>query len=147
LAKLASLNAKQCEMKHDLCRNTVKFKTVGQNIGYRASSSNFESTTNFIRNVINAWYNEIADAKQSELNSCCGTNLKKVGHFLQMMQDNAHYIGCAAVKYTRGQWKSLLLVCNYSHGNVRGSKVYQTGRPASACSKRGKSSKYPALCN
>lgn len=147
LAYLASLNVKQCQMAHDQCRNTFQFKSVGQNLGFRANTMGFEGLSTFLNGVIWAWYNEIKDASQSNIDQCCGGgNFTKIGHFLQMVQDKATSIGCAVSRYTNGQWKTLLLGCNYSHGNLLSGAVYASGNATSGCP-TSKNTKYPGLCN
>lgn len=136
----------QCKMAHDQCRNTAKFKYAGQNLGYRANSKEFEGTSSFLNNVIWAWYNEIKDAKSSDIAKCCG-NVSKIGHFLQIIQDHATHVGCAVSQYTNGKMKSLLLACNYSYTNMMSQPVYVTGSAASGCGNSGKNSKYTSLCN
>ncbi|KAG5683171.1 hypothetical protein PVAND_012468 [Polypedilum vanderplanki] len=150
LAYLASLNVRQCKMEHDQCRNTFQFQYSGQNLGYRANSLNFEGLSTFLPNVIYAWYNEIKDAQPSNIETCCGgANFTKIGHFLQVVQDKAGFVGCAASRYTNPNSpasKTVLLACNYSFANILNQKVYQTGPSASACP-NGKNAKYPGLCN
>jgi hypothetical protein len=133
-------------MAHDQCRNTPRFKYSGQNLGYRANSKEFEGTSSFINNIIWAWYNEIKDASSTDIAKCCG-QIAKIGHFLQIIQDQALYVGCAVVKFTNGRMKSLLLACNYSYTNMMLQPVYVAGSPASGCGSKGRNSKYTSLCN
>lgn len=147
MAELAALNVKQCKMQHDQCRNTLQFRTSGQNLGFRASTGPFEGISSLINNVVWAWYNEIEDTKPSDVENCCGLNLNKVGHFLQLLQDQSTFIGCAASRYTNGPWKTILLACNYSFSNYLLRPVYVSGAPASQCGNRGTNSKFTALCN
>lgn len=147
LANLAALNVMQCKMAHDQCRNTAKFKYAGQNLGFRGNSREFEGTSSFIQNILWAWYNEIKDANSSDIAKCCG-KISKIGHFLQIIQDNAEYVGCAIAKYTNnGRMKSLLLACNYSYTNMMAQPVYKSGSSASNCGSKGRNSKYTSLCN
>lgn len=71
LAYLASLNVKQCIMKHDSCRNTATFKTSGQNLGSMGYSG-VESRLNdsyIILDRIDAWWNEFTVANMNYINS------------------------------------------------------------------------------
>jgi len=42
LAYLAKMNVLQCFLHRDLCRNTAKYKNVGQNVGYTYSHTYLE---------------------------------------------------------------------------------------------------------
>ncbi|KAG5683148.1 hypothetical protein PVAND_012446 [Polypedilum vanderplanki] len=78
LAFIASLNVRQCQMLHDKCRNTFQFQIVGQNLGI-----------------------SVKLAQQSSIGTCCGgDNFKNIGHFLQVVQDRAAFVGCSASRYT-----------------------------------------------
>lgn len=134
-------------MHHDQCRNTFHFPFSGQNLGYRANSKTFDGISDVIEKVINAWYDEKKLAAPSDLAQCCNSSLNKNGHFLQLVQDVSHFVGCAASKYTNNGWKTTLLACNYSFTNYLGRAVYRTGSPASDCGSRGRNYKFTALCN
>lgn len=76
---------------------------------------------------------------------------RQIGHFTQVVRDEAHAVGCAASKYTMTnqgkQMKAILMVCNYSRSNpYKGDKVYVAGPTASGC-KTGTNPKYPGLCS
>lgn len=71
---------------------------------------------------------------------------KQIGHFTQVVTDDAFAVGCAAVKYNEGSDISIILTCNYSRTNLDGAKVYVSGPTASDC-KTGTNSKYPGLCS
>lgn len=137
------LNVKQCKMSHDSCRNTQKFKFVGQNLAARYSSAAFTSVDEMIVKSVESWYSEVAGASQSSIDKCCSL---RIGHFTQIIQDHAVAIGCAISRYTDGNFKISLIACNYSHGNSNGRPVYETGVAASKCI-AGRNPKYPALCS
>lgn len=133
-------------MNHDNCRNTAQFKFSGQNLGYRANTAGYEGLSSFINQVISAWYNEVKDASQPDIDYCCGV-VGLIGHFLQMLQDQASFVGCAISRYSNGRWKVLLMACNYSYANVLTQSVYTTGVGASGCGKQGVNRRYSSLCN
>ncbi|KAG5669801.1 hypothetical protein PVAND_000094 [Polypedilum vanderplanki] len=146
LAYLAALNVRQCKMQHDRCRSTQKYKYAGQNL-YWSGSSNYGDIINDLIGAVNAWYNEVKDVSQSDIDKCCGgKNFSKIGHFLQMVQDRAVAVGCAAFRYTSGTWKATLIACNYSFGNMGNDRVYVSGPTASACSS-GRNPNFKNLCN
>lgn len=66
LASLAELNTKQCKMQHD-CHNTLQFSYSGQNIGIQGASKSFQTPTSVVDAVITDWYNENANANQSDI--------------------------------------------------------------------------------
>lgn len=70
----------------------------------------------------------------------------QVGHFTQVVRDEAHAVGCAASRYTQGGWNTVLVACNYSNTNMIGQSIYKAGRTASGC-KTGRNPKYPGLCS
>jgi hypothetical protein len=119
-------------------------------LGYRANTAGYEGVSSFISNVINAWYNEVKDASAPDIDNCCGV-VAQIGHFLQMIQDQASFVGCAISRYSNGRWKVLLLACNYSYANILTQSVYTTGAhaqaPASACGNKGRNNRYTSLCN
>lgn len=133
-------------MAHDKCRNTKEFKFAGQNLGYRANSKEFEGISSFTNNVIWAWYNEIKFASPSDISVCCGP-IDKIGHFLQIIQDQAKSVGCAVSQFVKGKMKYNLLACNYSITNMKSRPVYVTGPSASKCGSKGINSNYTSLCN
>lgn len=133
-------------MNHDQCRNTAQFRFVGQNLGFRANTAGYEGISAFISNVVNAWYNEVKDANSSDIDNCCGA-VSQIGHFLQMVQDQAAFIGCAISRYSNGRWKVLLLACNYSYANILTQSVYAIGPLASACGNKGKNNRFTSMCN
>lgn len=63
LAYLAELNVKQCEMKHDECRNTDKFKYAGQNLAYIGGGT--QPNAERIKTLVKAWFDEYKDANSS----------------------------------------------------------------------------------
>lgn len=71
---------------------------------------------------------------------------KQIGHFTQMVTDDAFAVGCAATRYYDGSMISTLLACDYSRTNVIDGKVYVAGKSASEC-KSGKNPEYLALCS
>lgn len=136
----------QCKMKHDECRSTKNFKYAGQNLAYRANSGAFEETENSLEKSIQGWYDEVNDAAQSDIDKCCNSKSgETVGHFTQVVTDRAIEIGCAVSLYTNDNWKTSLTACNYALTNMKGEKVYISGKTASGCS-TGKNPNFPALC-
>jgi hypothetical protein len=144
---LATLNVKQCKMKHDLCRSTKDYKYAGQNLAYRANSGEFETLNLLIEKVIKGWYDEVENAAPSDIEKCCDSaSGKTIGHFTQVVTDRAKQVGCAIARYTEKEWKTTIVACNYAFTNLIGSKVYTTGITASKC-ETGINPDFPALCS
>lgn len=69
LAYLAELNVKQCEMNHDRCRNTDKFKAAGQNLAIQTTTGKPEENGKIIKKLINKWFEEYKDANRTYIES------------------------------------------------------------------------------
>ena len=133
-------------MRHDSCRATAQFPYAGQNLYMHGTSGAFNPIANQLLDAVNRWFNEYTLASPNDINSCCGgENFYNIGHFLQVVQDRAIRIGCAASRFTDGQWRRTLVACNYSWPNFLNSPVYVTGAAGSGCSSRN--SVFTNLCN
>lgn len=135
----------QCRMEHDQCRATVRFPFAGQNIYMHGTTGEFDPIEQQLEGAVNLWFNEHVDANPSDITNCCGgERFSKIGHFLQLVQDRVVRIGCAALRYSTVQWRTTLVTCNYSMGNVLDRPVYETGPAGSGC--RTRDSFYNNLC-
>ena len=134
-------------MKHDGCRATTKYRRAGQNLYWAATTGSYKDVNSDLIGAVKSWFDEYKDTSQSDIDTCCGGGrLSKIGHFLQVAQDRAIAIGCAVSRYTDGKWKTTLVACNYSYGNILNRNVYATGPAASSCP-NGKNSIFTSLCN
>lgn len=141
-------NGLKCKMSHDSCRRTGKYTTAGQNLWMGMSMPNFMDVKAAIKGAVQSWFNEVKDVPNvSEVNSLGSSRASKpIGHWTQLVQSYANRIGCSVIKYENGQWKSILIGCNYAVGNMLTWPIYKIGPAASAC-KMGNNPKYPGLCN
>lgn len=59
---------------------------------------------------------------------------KDVGHFTQVVKDDAYKVGCSIAKFSNdgGDLKTLL-ACNYAVSNIKNWPIYEEGETASAC--------------
>jgi hypothetical protein len=149
LAYLAELNAKQCKIEHDRCRNTVAFPYAGQNLalGYLFDDHTLEwALTNFTTE----WFIEHEDANQGIMDQFHRPAGKPIGHFTLMMSDRQTKVGCAMVKFTERlynyDYKVHVFACNYSFNNIYQQPVYRKGKSCSKCS-TGCHSYYRGLCS
>ena len=133
-------------MSHDSCHTTSEFLFAGQNLGLRSSTGDFEPVESVFENIIEAWYDEVKDASQSDIDKCCNSSSgEPIGHFTLVVTDRATEVGCAIATYTDGKWKTSLMACNYSFTNLVNAKVYTTGDAASGCT-TGVNENFAALC-
>lgn len=171
---LAELNVKKCNGQYDACRNTYDFQFVGQNIAADYRQHNFQTKRHMITHSIKMWYDEVENADQNDIDSCCPPEIRRkrdleqsngvrdlsglyarrppvrkssfVGHFTQVVQDRSTKVGCAIAKYTQDGYKTTVMTCDYSFGNVLYAKVYESGDTASNCT-TGTNPQFPALCS
>ncbi|KAL7743289.1 hypothetical protein ACLKA6_012458 [Drosophila palustris] len=141
LARLAELNVHQCQMKHDACHNTNKFKNSGQNLAIISSTG--LTNEQLLTACINMWWNENKNANMNVINSYPSTwSNGQIGHFTAMAQQPNYALGCAAARYGN----TFLLACNYATTNIIGRAVYVRGPTAAGCN-TGVNVNYPGLCN
>lgn len=77
----------------------------------------------------------------------CSYYRKDLGHFTQVVKDNAYRVGCSIAKYTdQNDARKALVACNYAVANIGDWPIYNDGPTASDC-QTGTNPKYPALCS
>jgi hypothetical protein len=81
---IARANALNCNYKHDTCLNTKEFKFVGQNLAFRSQSNGYPEVNQAIDAMIQDWYSEVKDTKQSDINRFMDTGTRDIGHFTQV---------------------------------------------------------------
>ncbi|CAO1441344.1 unnamed protein product [Diamesa hyperborea] len=150
LAALAELNTKQCNMKHDRCRNTDKFQTSGQNLAWSANSEPLTQTDvrNAIINGISRWFMEYKYTEESDIDSfnrLSGLSGKQIGHFTCLAKDIITRVGCAAVQYMEDGYHNVLVACNYGNTNMQEEAVFVSGAPTSKC-ENGVNKRFINLC-
>nr|P35787.1 RecName: Full=Venom allergen 5; AltName: Full=Allergen Ves vi V; AltName: Full=Antigen 5; Short=Ag5; AltName: Full=Cysteine-rich venom protein; Short=CRVP; AltName: Allergen=Ves vi 5 [Vespula vidua] len=120
LANIAQVWASQCNYGHDTCKDTEKYP-VGQNIAKRSTTAAlFDSPGKLVK----MWENEVKDFNPNI--EWSKNNLKKTGHYTQMVWAKTKEIGCGSVKYVKDEWYTHYLVCNYGpSGNFRNEKLYE----------------------
>lgn len=64
LAYLATLNARQCKMAHDRCRNTKEYPWSGQNIAW---TWGYPSDSASIDYALNSWWGEYKDTTAQDI--------------------------------------------------------------------------------
>ncbi|KAM7349965.1 venom allergen-1-like [Cochliomyia hominivorax] len=149
LAQVATFNVKQCEMKHDKCRNTDAFKYSGQNLAWMGFFG-LLNVAERLNEVVEMWYSEVKDSKQAYIDSYPnGYSGPAIGHFTVMMADRNIRVGCAASEYTPTgeQYKALLVACNYATTNMINFPIYKSCSEAASDCTTGTNPQYPNLCS
>ncbi|XP_053678232.1 antigen 5 like allergen Cul n 1-like [Anopheles nili] len=152
LARIAEYNARTCVFEHDECRNTRKFRTVGQNLAinwfYGVNITVSQALDIFQRH----WYLEYSKGHQKQLDRYNEHSIRAgIGHFTQMIHADTQYVGCAMVRFHGNRQGTSVtqyyLVCNYSEGNLYERPVYRKGRRCSKCKYGCRSDPYRCLCH
>ena len=81
------------------------------------------------KEVVTAWYNEIADYQYSSKGIICPKRGSKgpIGHFTQVMWSSTTHLGCGYVTCDKG--RSVSIVCQYGPGgnvNIRRTPPFST---------------------
>ncbi|XP_050100493.1 antigen 5 like allergen Cul n 1-like [Anopheles aquasalis] len=137
LAKLAEYNARTCLYSRDECRNTQRYRNVGQNIARKSRPGNVTiDLERAISDLTNKWWQEYVDTNQTVMD-----DYRQVGegvhvlHFALMANDRVTKVGCGATRYYNELNKRsyVYYVCNYSQNNVLGQPVYRKGTKCAKC--------------
>ncbi|XP_058123268.1 antigen 5 like allergen Cul n 1-like, partial [Anopheles coustani] len=144
LARQAGHNARSCVYAHDACRNTKRFRFVGQNLAFANTSDGSNSS---VDKLIQKWSSEYNVTTQAQLDRFPEkTTALPISHFAQMISDRAWKIGCAVQTWNESDVTNVYFVCNYSFANFEGQPVYRRGLQASQC-RTGENDFYPGLCS
>ncbi|XP_050067464.1 antigen 5 like allergen Cul n 1-like [Anopheles maculipalpis] len=138
LARMAEYNARTCNFEHDQCRNTRKFRTVGQNLAINWFYGMNVTVSQALEKFQRHWFLEYGKGRQKLLDRYTKHSMAAgIGHFTQMIHANTQYVGCAMVRFRGIQQgflvKQYYLVCNYSEGNLYERPVYRKGKRCSKC--------------
>ncbi|XP_014101221.2 venom allergen-1 [Bactrocera oleae] len=149
LARMAAFNVKQCQMRHDSCRNTQTFKYSGQNLA-RSSYNGTPNIRNLLQTLINMWYNEIKDTTMAYINRYPNNySGPTIGHFTVMVGQANTRVGCAVSTYSVAgrSGRTFLLACNYATTNMIGQAMYRTCSTAASGCRTGRNTAFPSLCS
>lgn len=69
-----------------------------------------------------------------------------IGHFTQLVRDQAYAVGCAMAQYKKGRQYESLYACDYSLANINGCPIYETSTKAGSKCINGTNNEYPGLC-
>lgn len=66
LAYIAALHARTCSTESDECRNSKRFKDVGQNVGHDVNGEHQKNVTAIIKNIVDSWFMEHKNGGQAD---------------------------------------------------------------------------------
>ncbi|XP_031639592.1 antigen 5 like allergen Cul n 1-like [Contarinia nasturtii] len=145
LAKLAEYTVRTCIFEHDECHNTDNFPHAGQNIAIAKGGKKTIDPKEVIENTTKGWFDEHFNANKSIIANY-KRNGKTIGHFTQLVQDQAYAVGCALVQFKKDAYTTIY-ACDYSLGNLKNIPVYEaSSKTASKCTK-GTNPQLKGLCS
>lgn len=101
-----------------------------------------------IEKVITGWFNEYKDADMSYCERFRhASNGKKIGHFTQLIRDEAFAMGCAMSQYERDSKFTSLFTCDYTLSNIDDFQIYESTNTTACACKTSTNKKYPGLCS
>eukprot|EP00099_Drosophila_melanogaster_P020477 NP_611950.1 uncharacterized protein Dmel_CG3640 [Drosophila melanogaster] len=143
LAQLAELAAKRCSLSGDGCRNTRRFKHVGQLTGHVIFSAGKHSDLELLRHKISNWFGQYMRASKDLQAADPSSNISS---FRQLIQESSTHMGCGVLRQRSHMlWHQQFIVCNFARRNMPREQVYQVGVAATGC-RSGRNPRYPNLC-
>ncbi|KAH8415957.1 hypothetical protein KR222_005134 [Zaprionus bogoriensis] len=151
LEYLATLNLKTCDLEHDDCNNSYRYRNVGQNLcGVDRLRGMPLDVRGIVKNTMGLWFGEHPLIDSSYITQFrVARHLDKYGHFAETVVDRNTHVGCAMMRFTNPQYPFLYIynmACNYASTYAVGVHVYKVGEPASEC-ETGPNPKYTSLCS
>ncbi|XP_016953954.2 uncharacterized protein LOC108027177 [Drosophila biarmipes] len=148
LAFLAKYNVHDCVMKSDECRNTKTAVHAGQTVGYRAIRGKIPDLEDILKDITALWMRENAGTSMLDIIKYKDPHKGPPKYnFIQIVLENAEFVGCAIVQQTHNRWLQTFFTCNYGHAPVVGARVYESGQLAGKLCKTGVNPKYVHLCS
>ncbi|KAH8346362.1 hypothetical protein KR084_007833 [Drosophila pseudotakahashii] len=144
MAQLAELAARRCSLSGDECRNTRRFKHVGQLTGHVIFSAGKHSDVELLGHKIANWFGQYKRATK-ELGAADPAS--DITSFRQLIQERATHMGCGVLRQrSHKRWHQQFIVCNFARENLAHEPAYEVGAlPASGC-RAGRNPRYPNLC-
>lgn len=139
---IAQCWANNCNIRHDTCRISSKFESVGQNIKF---IQNLDKSKKYevILQALSYWHALGNSFSASVLHYYKKDEQLTYQEFTQFAWSKTSYFGCGRSAFNGG----ILLVCNYAPaGNIRGQPIFKVGKPCSKCGKKRCNSKFKNLC-
>lgn len=70
-----------------------------------------------------------------------------IGHFTQVVRDEAYAVGCAMVQFKKGKWYTTIYGCDYTLTNINGYPIYESSTKAASGCKTGTHKEFKGLCS
>ncbi|XP_037729421.1 uncharacterized protein LOC119560141 [Drosophila subpulchrella] len=148
LAFLAKYNVHDCVMRHDQCRNTKTAVHAGQTVGYRGIKGKIPVLEDVLKDITSVWMRENTGTSMLDIMKYKDPHKGPPKYnFIQIVLENAEFVGCAIVQQSHNRWHQTFFTCNYGHAPVVGAKVYESGQEAGKLCKTGVNPKYVHLCS
>ncbi|XP_065368937.1 antigen 5 like allergen Cul n 1-like [Calliphora vicina] len=151
LAFLAEMNVRTCVVEHEECKNSYRFRNIGQNlVGIDRPRHIKANIQEVIQRGMSLWFGEHTLINSNYIMKFkADTNFEQYGHFAEFVLDRNTHVGCAMLRYTHPVYTFLHIyntACNYASIYALDVPVYRVGKPASMCT-TGEHPQYPALCS
>ncbi|KAH8344131.1 hypothetical protein KR084_004679 [Drosophila pseudotakahashii] len=148
LSHLAEFNVQDCTMKTDECRNTKTAIYAGQTVGYRAIKGKIPELEDILKDITGIWMRENTGTSMLDIMKYKEPEKGPPKYnFIQMVLENAEFVGCAILQQTHNAWLQIFFTCNYGHAPVVGASVYENGQIAGKLCKTGVNHDYVHLCS
>nr|XP_016997449.2 uncharacterized protein LOC108057627 [Drosophila takahashii] len=148
LSHLAEFNVQDCTMKSDECRNTKKAIYAGQTVGYRALKGKIPELEDILKDITGMWMRENSGTSMLDIMKYKEPEKGPPKYnFVQMVLENAEFVGCAILQQTHNAWLQIFFTCNYGHAPVVGEPVYENGQTAGKLCKTGVNHDFVHLCS
>lgn len=101
-----------------------------------------------LKKVIEGWFNEHKDANMSYCERFRhAPNGVKIGHYTQLIRDEAYAMGCAMTQFEKdGKWITLY-TCDYTLSNIDDYPIYEASDKTACKCLTKTDKKYPGLCS
>lgn len=70
-----------------------------------------------------------------------------IGHFTQLVRDEAYAVGCAIAQFKKDKWFTTLYACDYTLSNILGEPIYEKSKKAASSCKSGNNPNFSGLCS
>ncbi|XP_062126125.1 tabinhibitin 6 isoform X1 [Drosophila sulfurigaster albostrigata] len=148
LAYIAKHNVLKCRLHRDHCRNTARYKNVGQTVAFReVRPGRGDTTDKAIVRMIQLWFKEHEVATMADMEAYKGRHGRPRENFYQLMMENSHKVGCATLLQMKNGWMKWFLCCNYAHGATLGKPIYKSSFKSGIGCQTGKHPEYENLCS
>ncbi|KAL7731276.1 hypothetical protein ACLKA6_014452 [Drosophila palustris] len=152
LAYFARINVRECIQHRDLCRNTAKYKHVGQTVVYRAVNSlnRPDGLKNIIFRMMSKWskWSKSIGGVMMNIRNYTYDHYAPKETYSQLILENANKVGCAALQMLQNGWRQYFFTCNYAQSPIVGKPIYSGifGRKPGESCKTGRHKKWKNLC-